>query len=61
MFDLAGTALGITQNKELILGNVIKIGDIILGFEKAVFASSNGYTLARKILSKYSSTKFLNL
>ena len=53
MFDLAGTALGMTQNKELILGNEIKIGDIILGLESSGL-HSNGYTLARKVLSKYS-------
>ena len=53
MFDLAGTAIGMTQNKELILGNEIKIGDIILGLESSGL-HSNGYTLARKVLSKYS-------
>src|SRR5688500_5812167 len=54
MFDLSGTALGITQNNKLILGNKIKIGDIILGLESSGL-HSNGYTLARKVLlSKYS-------
>lgn len=52
MFDLAGTAIGIIQNKRLILGNNIKIGDIILGLESSGL-HSNGYTLARKVLSKY--------
>lgn len=56
MFDLAGTALGMTQNKKLILGNEIKIGDIILGLESSGL-HSNGYTLARKVLSKYSLDK----
>lgn len=53
MFDLSGTALGMTQNNKLILGNKIKIGDIILGLESSGL-HSNGYTLARKVLSKYS-------
>jgi phosphoribosylformylglycinamidine cyclo-ligase len=52
MFDLAGTAIGIVQNNKLILGNNIKIGDIILGLESSGL-HSNGYTLARKVLSKY--------
>ncbi|MGH9999780.1 MAG: phosphoribosylformylglycinamidine cyclo-ligase, partial [Nitrososphaeraceae archaeon] len=52
MFDLSGTALGMTQNNKLILGNKIKIGDIILGLESSGL-HSNGYTLARKVLSKY--------
>ncbi|HET8856514.1 MAG TPA: phosphoribosylformylglycinamidine cyclo-ligase [Nitrososphaeraceae archaeon] len=52
MFDLAGTAIGIRQDKRLILGNNIKIGDIILGLESSGL-HSNGYTLARKVLSKY--------
>ncbi len=53
MFDLAGTAIGIIPNKGLLLGNDIKIGDIILGLESSGL-HSNGYTLARKVLSKYS-------
>lgn len=52
MFDLAGTAIGIVQNKKLVLGNNIKIDDIILGLESSGL-HSNGYTLARKVLSKY--------
>ncbi len=52
MFDLAGTAIGIIQDKKLILGNNIKIGDIILGLESSGL-HSNGYTLARKVLAKY--------
>jgi phosphoribosylformylglycinamidine cyclo-ligase len=53
IFDLSGTAVGIAQNNRLILGNKIKIGDIILGLESSGL-HSNGYTLARKVLSKYS-------
>ena len=53
MFDLAGTALGITGKDKLILGRNIQIGDTILGVESNGL-HSNGYTLARKVLSKYS-------
>jgi phosphoribosylformylglycinamidine cyclo-ligase len=53
IFDLSGTALGMTKNNSIILGNKIKIGDIILGLESSGL-HSNGYTLARKVLSKYS-------
>jgi phosphoribosylformylglycinamidine cyclo-ligase len=62
IFDLAGTAIGIIPNKKVLLGNNIKIGDIILGLESSGL-HSNGYTLARKVLSKYSLDKipdFLN-
>ena len=53
-FDLAGTVLGLTEKSNLILGDKIKTGDIILGVESSGL-HSNGYTLARKVLlSKYS-------
>ncbi len=53
-FDLAGTVLGVTEKPNLILGDKIKTGDIILGVESSGL-HSNGYTLARKVLlSKYS-------
>jgi phosphoribosylformylglycinamidine cyclo-ligase len=53
-FDLAGMVLGITSKSRLILGDRIKVGDVILGIESSGL-HSNGYSLARKILlSKYS-------
>jgi phosphoribosylformylglycinamidine cyclo-ligase len=53
-FDLVGMVLGIVDKADLILGDKIKIGDIILGVESSGL-HSNGYTLARKVLlSKYS-------
>src|SRR5919198_6007823 len=53
-FDLAGAVLGVTEKPNLILGDKIKSGDIILGVESSGL-HSNGYTLARKVLlSKYS-------
>jgi phosphoribosylformylglycinamidine cyclo-ligase len=53
-FDLVGTALGTVDKSSLILGNKIKLGDVILGVESSGL-HSNGYTLARNVLlSKYS-------
>jgi phosphoribosylformylglycinamidine cyclo-ligase len=48
-FDLAGTALGIVRKDELITGEKIQEGDIIVGLESSGI-HSNGLTLARKVL-----------
>ncbi|MGB6527626.1 MAG: phosphoribosylformylglycinamidine cyclo-ligase [Candidatus Nitrosopolaris sp.] len=54
-FDLAGMVLGsVSRKSELVLGERIAVGDVILGVESSGI-HSNGYTLARKVLlSKYS-------
>jgi phosphoribosylformylglycinamidine cyclo-ligase len=54
-FDLAGMVLGsVSKKSELVLGEGITVGDVILGVESSGI-HSNGYTLARKVLlSKYS-------
>lgn len=53
-FDLAGMVVGILSKKQMVLGNSIKSGDVIVG-AKSTGLHSNGYSLARKILlSKYS-------
>ena len=53
-FDLAGTVVGIADRSEIILGNNIKTGDIIIG-ANSTGIHSNGYSLARKALfDKYS-------
>jgi phosphoribosylformylglycinamidine cyclo-ligase len=53
-FDLAGMVVGLISKKQMILGNLIKSGDVIIG-AKSTGLHSNGYTLARKVLlSKYS-------
>jgi len=52
-FDLAGSAIGIVQLKNLIDGSQIRIGDVILGISSSGI-HSNGYTIARKVLlAKY--------
>jgi phosphoribosylformylglycinamidine cyclo-ligase len=52
-FDLAGMVVGILKKQDMILGNKIKKGDIIIGVNSSGL-HSNGYSLARKVLSKYS-------
>ena len=54
MFDLAGMVVGILDKRDVILGDMITPGDIIIGV-KSSGLHSNGYSLARKVLlSKYS-------
>ncbi len=48
-FDLAGTVIGIAKKKELIMGDKIAAGDVIVGVESNGL-HSNGYSLARKVL-----------
>ena len=52
-FDLAGMVVGILDKQDIILGDKIKTGDIIIGVNSSGL-HSNGYSLARKaLLSKY--------
>ena len=55
-FDLAGMVVGLLDKKDLILGNKIKINDVIIGANSTGF-HSNGYSLARKVLLKKYSIK----
>jgi len=48
-FDLAGTCLGVVKKDELITGEKIQEGDVIIGLESNG-VHSNGYTLARNVL-----------
>jgi phosphoribosylformylglycinamidine cyclo-ligase len=47
-FDLAGTCLGFVKKGDIITGQDIDVGDLIIGL-KSSGLHSNGYTLARKI------------
>ena len=52
-FDLAGMVLGTVSKKEMVLGDKIKAGDVIIGV-KSSGIHSNGYSLARKaLLTRY--------
>ncbi len=48
-FDLAGTIVGMVEKKNIITGEKIQKGDIILGLPSTGL-HTNGYSLARKIL-----------
>lgn len=53
-FDLAGMVVGLLEKKEMVLGDKIKAGDVIIGAGSSGI-HSNGYSLARKaLLKKYS-------
>ena len=53
-FDLAGMVVGLIEKKDMVLGDRIKKGDVIIGANSSGI-HSNGYTLARKaLLKKYS-------
>jgi phosphoribosylformylglycinamidine cyclo-ligase len=48
-FDLAGTSIGIVDRKEMIIGDKMKPGDLVVGLVSSGI-HSNGLTLARKVL-----------
>jgi len=53
-FDLVGMVVGILSKNQMILGDMINPGDVIIGVGSTGL-HSNGYSLARKVLlSKYS-------
>jgi len=50
-FDLAGTCLGFVKKNEIITGENIRPGDMIIGLSSSGI-HSNGYTLVRKVIEK---------
>lgn len=48
-YDLAGFCVGVVEKKNLISGDQIAPGDVIIGVESSGF-HSNGYSLARKVV-----------
>lgn len=48
-FDLAGTCLAYVKKTDIVTGEKIKPGDIIIGLSSSGI-HSNGYTLARKVI-----------
>ncbi len=48
-FDLAGSCLGVVKKEDLITGERIREGDVVIGLESSGI-HSNGLTLARKVL-----------
>lgn len=51
-FDLAGTIVGVIPKRRTVLGKSIKRRDVIIGALSSGL-HSNGYTFARRVLSKY--------
>ena len=47
-YDLAGFAVGIVDEKDLITGKEIKDGDVLIGIASSGI-HSNGYSLVRKV------------
>lgn len=50
-FDLAGTCLGAVRKDQVITGELIKKGDVLVGVPSSGI-HSNGYTLVRKIIEQ---------
>lgn len=50
-FDLAGTCLAYVKKDDIILGDKISPGDVVIGL-KSSGLHSNGYTLARKVIER---------
>jgi len=50
-FDLAGTCIGVVKKDEILTGEKIKVGDVIIGL-KSSGVHSNGYSLVRKIIKE---------
>ena len=50
-YDLAGFAVGVVEKDQLITGEKVKAGDVIIGLLSSGI-HSNGYSLVRKILFK---------
>jgi phosphoribosylformylglycinamidine cyclo-ligase len=60
VYDLAGFCVGVCEEEELITGENIKPGDILIGLPSSGF-HSNGYSLIRKVveINKLSYSTFL--
>ncbi len=50
-YDLAGFALGLVGQKQVVDGKKIKAGDVVIGIPSSGF-HSNGYSLVRKVFSE---------
>ena len=50
-YDLAGFAVGVCDRKEMITGETLKAGDVLIGMASSG-VHSNGFSLVRKVLDK---------
>jgi phosphoribosylformylglycinamidine cyclo-ligase len=56
-YDLAGFAVGIVDRNKIINGSTIQTGDVVIGLPSSGL-HSNGYSLARKVLSAAEQKKY---
>jgi phosphoribosylformylglycinamidine cyclo-ligase len=59
-FDIAGTIVGIVDEKKILNGKKVKAGDVLIGLPSTGL-HTNGYSLARRVLlEKYSTEVFFD-
>src|SRR6185437_12194611 len=61
-YDLAGTIVGCVNRSEIVTGETIQIGDVLIGLPSNGL-HTNGYSLARKLLfevAKYGPDQYIN-
>lgn len=58
-YDLAGFAVGACEKSNLITGETIKAGDVLIGLASSGI-HSNGYSLVRKVFNDWSLIEFVN-
>ena len=56
-YDIAGTIVGVVEKKNVIRGEEVTPGDIVIGLP-SVSLHTNGYSLARKIVTEVVGLKF---
>ncbi len=56
-YDIAGTIVGVVEKKKIIRGDEVKPGDVCIGLP-SVSLHTNGYSLARKIVTEIAGLKF---
>ena len=48
-YDLAGTIVGVVSEPQALHGDLVRVGDVLVGYESSGL-HTNGYTLARRIV-----------
>ncbi|CAH2717272.1 Phosphoribosylformylglycinamidine cyclo-ligase [Neobacillus rhizosphaerae] len=59
-YDLAGFAVGACEKPQLITGETIKPGDVLIGLASSGI-HSNGYSLVRKVFTNWSLIEFVDI
>ena len=58
-YDLAGFAVGVCDRKEMITGEILKAGDVLIGMA-STGVHSNGFSLVRKVFEQEMTAEGLN-